>query len=64
MKQITLLKGHERYVFRYDDPAALLLEISQKAADETDEFSWYDAAVMSYQMGLKKEHGICGVGDG
>ncbi len=62
-KQITLLKGAERFVFRYDDPAALLIEVARKAKSNDDGFSWYDACVMSYQLGQKKEHGICGISD-
>ena len=56
---LALLKGEERYVFLYDDRSIeqVLQTIGRYAADPELSFSWYDAAVLSHQLGqhLAKE---------
>jgi hypothetical protein len=46
---LALIKGHERYVFVYDDASRdLLLDtFRDQAADPRLSFSWFDAAVLT-----------------
>lgn len=53
LRQISLVKGAQRYVFRYspgNEPQ--IIDTFVDLADDIDsEFDWFDAAVLSYQMG-------------
>jgi hypothetical protein len=48
-----MVKGEHRYVFRYVEGAEseLLSAFVALANDPDSEFDWFDAAVLSYQMG-------------
>lgn len=50
---LSLAKGRHRFVFWYRDgqETELLASFVQLAADPDSEFDWFDAAVLSYQMG-------------
>ena len=51
-RQLVLNKGSETYIFRYDSGGEdMLLEalIAQAKNDSTD-FDWFDAAVLSFQL--------------
>lgn len=57
MKQLSLVKGHDRYVFRYPAgrEADIIAAFASMASDPDTEFDWFDAAVLSYQMGRRLE---------
>jgi hypothetical protein len=46
---LALLKGHERFVFVYDDAGRdeLIAAIRDKAADPDVSLNWFDAAVLT-----------------
>lgn len=50
---LTMIKGRHRFVFWYSDgrESDLLATFIELAADLDCPFDWYDAAVLSYQMG-------------
>ena len=50
---LTLAKGRQRYVFWYSDgqEAELLGTLVKLAGDPATDLDWFDAAVLSYQMG-------------
>ncbi len=50
---LSMVKGRHRYVFRYAEgcEAELLSTFVELANDPDSEFDWFDAAVLSYQMG-------------
>lgn len=50
---LSMVKGRHRFVFRYAEgfEAELLASIVALANDPDSEFDWFDAAVLSYQMG-------------
>ena len=52
-KQLTLVKGDERFIFRYlrGAEATVLDSLIDMASDEACELDWFDAAVLSYQIG-------------
>jgi hypothetical protein len=54
---LSLRKGREHFVFRYEAgcEAALLAALVELAADPRWDFDWFDAAVLSYQMGRRRE---------
>ncbi|GMU24068.1 MAG: hypothetical protein AMXMBFR13_41450 [Phycisphaerae bacterium] len=57
VRQLSLVKGKHRYVFRYQagrEPD-IIAAFAALAADENSEFDWFDAAVLSYQMGRRLE---------
>jgi hypothetical protein len=56
-KRLVLVKGGERYVFRYraGEETRVIDVFAEMAADHTSEFDWFDAAVLSYQMGRQLE---------
>jgi len=56
-RQLSLLKGGHRYVFRYQpgQEADVISAFAQLAEDQDSEFDWFDAAVLSYQMGRRLE---------
>ena len=57
VRQLSLLKGPERYVFRYrvGDEADVIQAFAKLATDDARDFDWFDAAVLSYQMGRRLE---------
>ena len=57
IRQLSLVKGHDRYVFRYQAgrEADIIAAFASMASDSECEFDWFDAAVLSYQMGRRLE---------
>jgi hypothetical protein len=57
IRQLSLAKGKERYVFRYQSgqEAEVIDAFASLASDQASEFDWFDAAVLSYQMGRRLE---------
>ena len=57
IRQLSLVKGSERFVFRYPTgcEAQLIDRLATLAADRSSELDWFDAAVLSYQMGRRLE---------
>ena len=57
IRQLSLVKGEERFVFRYPpgQEAEVIDAFASLAADRKSEFDWFDAAVLSYQMGRRLE---------
>lgn len=57
VRQLSLVKGSERFVFRYvtGDEAKVIDAFASLAADRASSFDWFDAAVLSYQMGRRLE---------
>jgi len=54
IKQLFLAKEKHSYIFRYQAgrEADLIKVFAEMASDENRDFDWFDAAVLSYQMGL------------
>ena len=57
VRQLSLVKGNHRYVFRYPAgrEADIIASFAQMASDADHDFDWFDAAVLSYQMGRRLE---------
>lgn len=57
VRQLSLVKGDHRYVFRYKAgrEADIISAFAEMAADGEQDFDWFDAAVLSYQMGRRLE---------
>ena len=57
IRQLSLVKGDERFVFRYQagHEAEVIDAFASLAADRSSVFDWFDAAVLSYQMGRRLE---------
>jgi hypothetical protein len=57
VRQLSLVKGEHRYVFRYKAgrEADIISAFAEMAADGQQDFDWFDAAVLSYQMGRRLE---------
>lgn len=57
IRQLSLVKGEERFVFRYQagQEAEVIDSFASMAADPDSKFDWFDAAVLSYQMGRRLE---------
>ena len=57
MRQLSLDKGSHRYVFRYQSgtEAEVINAFASLASDRDSDFDWFDAAVLSYQMGRRLE---------
>ena len=57
MQQLSLVKGGHRYVFRYPQggEADVIGAFASLASDPESNFDWFDAAVLSYQMGRRLE---------
>jgi hypothetical protein len=57
VRQLSLVKGNHRYVFRYQAgrEADIIAAFASMAADSEHDFDWFDAAVLSYQMGRRLE---------
>lgn len=56
-RQLSLVKGSERFLFRYSAgrEAEVIDAFASLAADRASQFDWFDAAVLSYQMGRRLE---------
>jgi hypothetical protein len=52
LRQLTLNKGSEKFVFRYrlGDEEALLDAMIDQAKSGRTSFDWFDAAVLSFQL--------------
>jgi len=57
IRQLSLVKGEERFVFRYrsGQEAEVVDAFAELAANQESRFDWFDAAVLSYQMGRRLE---------
>lgn len=57
IRQLSLVKGEERFVFRYQpgQEAEVIDAFASMASDQDNRFDWFDAAVLSYQMGRRLE---------
>lgn len=57
IRQLSLVKGEERFVFRYQpgQEAEVIDAFVTMAGDRASRFDWFDAAVLSYQMGRRLE---------
>jgi hypothetical protein len=62
MRQISLVKGAQRYVFRYSpgNEPQIIDTFVDLADDNGSDFDWFDAAVLSYQMGKQMTNQING----
>ena len=56
-RQLVLIKHGHRYVFRYErgEETKVLSGLIDLARDPQNELDWFDAAVLSYQMGRRLE---------
>ncbi len=63
-RQLSLLKGSQRYVFRYQvgTETEVIQAFATLAANGGRNFDWFDAAVLSYQMGRRLEQEMDEVG--
>jgi len=54
-RQLVLVKEGQRYVFRYalGDETGLLESLIEMARDPKSELTWFDAAMLSHQMGKR-----------
>ncbi len=57
IRQLSLVKGEERFVFRYQagHEPEVVDAFASLASDASSRFDWFDAAVLSYQMGRRLE---------
>ena len=57
IRQLSLVKGSQRYVFRYQagQEADVIDAFASLAGEKGSAFDWFDAAVLSYQMGRRLE---------
>ncbi|MHC4064224.1 MAG: hypothetical protein ACYSUQ_08055 [Planctomycetota bacterium] len=57
VRQLSLVKGQERFIFRYQPghEAEVIDAFASLASDAASRFDWFDAAVLSYQMGRRLE---------
>ena len=57
IRQLSLVKGEERFIFRYQtgQEAEVIDAFASMASDRESQFDWFDAAVLSYQMGRRLE---------
>jgi hypothetical protein len=51
-RQLTLNKGTEKFIFRYDagQEDELIDAMIDQAGDARTEFDWFDAAVLSFKL--------------
>ena len=58
LRQISLVKGSQRYVFRYNPGSEpqIIDTFIEMADDAENEFDWFDAMILSYQMGKQMDH--------
>ena len=57
IRQLSLVKGEERFIFRYQSgqEAEVIDAFASLASNQDSRFDWFDAAVLSYQMGRRLE---------
>ncbi|MCC7292818.1 MAG: hypothetical protein IT449_12225 [Phycisphaerales bacterium] len=57
IRQLSLVKGSQRFIFRYPAgrEADVIDAFARIAGSPDTEFDWFDAAVLSYQMGRRLE---------
>ena len=57
LRQLSLVKGEDRFVFRYQagSEGSVIGAFASLADDSNSAFDWFDAAVLSYQMGRRLE---------
>ena len=57
VRQLSLVKGEHRFVFRYaaGREADVVSAFASMASEADLGFDWFDAAVLSYQMGRRLE---------
>jgi len=57
IRELYLVKGSEKYVFRYPPgrEADVIDILASMAQDSKSSFDWFDAAVLSYQLGRRLE---------
>jgi hypothetical protein len=57
IRQLSLVKGADRFVFRYEAgrETEVVDSFTRMAHDGNCPFDWFDAAVLSYQMGRRLE---------
>ncbi|MBK8266893.1 MAG: hypothetical protein IPK83_00740 [Planctomycetes bacterium] len=57
VRQLSLVKGGHRFLFRYQpgNEADVIGAFAALASDGSTDFDWFDAAVLSYQMGRRLE---------
>lgn len=57
IRQLSLVKAGHRYVFRYQAgrEADIIASFAEMASKSETGFDWFDAAVLSYQMGRRLE---------
>ena len=57
IRQLSLVKGEERFLFRYQQgqEPRVVDAFAELASDRESSFDWFDAAVLSYQMGRRLE---------
>ena len=62
VRRLSLVKGWDRYVFEYEAgrEEQVINELAKLAEDESSPFDWFDASVLSYQIGrrFEQERGI------
>lgn len=53
MRQLTAVKGKERFIFRYlpGHESAVIDAFAELAANDSSNFDWSDAALLSYRLG-------------
>jgi hypothetical protein len=51
-RQLVLNKGAEKFIFRYDGGSEdkLLDTLIEQAKDNSTDFDWFDAAVLSFKL--------------
>lgn len=54
-RQLILCKKDQKWVFRYQpgEEQAVIQWLASTASDPNSRFDWFDAAVLSHQMGAK-----------
>jgi hypothetical protein len=57
-QQLSMVKGEERYIFNYEDggEGKVIDAFEDLVNDQNISFDWSDAAVLSYQLGRRKEN--------
>jgi hypothetical protein len=57
-RQLVLVKKDQRFVFRYQrgEEKAVIAQLAETARDAGNDFDWFDAAVLSHQMGCRMSH--------
>ena len=55
MRQVVLVKQGQRFVFRYarGEENKMLRDLADMARDPKCDLNWFDAAVLSHQMGQR-----------